>query len=443
MALTSKPVWAEGLLIRPQHFQQHDRWIEHLLDARITGLRAYGWGIRSAVLNPELLKLGRIGLGMLQVVLPDGTVLDAPAHAALPEPRLVPQGAKAMLVKLAVPLRPGDGADLSDENTQRRFRRFEQPVRDSSTPERPTVPLTVARLSARLLFEGESEENLVTMPIARVLDIDPVAGIQLDPAYIPPCLDAAASPRLQSIVNDIRGLLRSRSEALAGEAGRPATESASLVDLLVLTIVNGRLAVFDHFASTPGLHPEILFRAIVGLAGELSTFTSARRRSAEFPAYRHDDLDAALAPIVEQLRQMLAVVIERNAVSLPLQERGYGIRTATITDRTIFQDCQFVLVAVASMPAETLRQQLPASMKIGSVEQIRDLVNVQLPGIGLAALPVAPRDIPFVQNAVYFELDQTVPLWRNLVRSAAFAFHVSGEYPGLHLEFWAIRGKRV
>lgn len=47
-----------------------------------------------------------------------------------------------------------------------------------------------------------------------------------------------------------------------------------------------------------------------------------------------------------------------------------------------------------------------------------------------------------MQGAVYFELDRTGELWRGLVRSAAFAFHVSGDYPDLHLEFWAIRGKR-
>ena len=66
-------------------------------------------------------------------------------------------------------------------------------------------------------------------------------------------------------------------------------------------------------------------------------------------------------------------------------------------------------------------------MKIGAVEQIRDLVNLQLPGIPLRALPVAPPELPFLHNAVYFELDQSVELWRALARSAAFAMHLSGE----------------
>jgi type VI secretion system protein ImpJ len=178
------------------------------------------------------------------------------------------------------------------------------------------------------------------------------------------------------------------------------------------------------------------------LAGELSTFTQSRRRP-DLPAYRHDDLQSVLLPLMQFLRQALSVVIERNAISLPLQERGYGVSTATIADRTLLQGSRFILVVTASVPAEQVRVQFPNQVKIGSVEQIRDLVNLQLPGIPIRALSVAPREIPLLQNATYFELDQSHELWRPLVRSAAFAFHVSGDYSDLHLEFWAVRGKSV
>ena len=34
MSWYSKVVWSEGLFLRPQHFQQQDRYLEHLLQAR-------------------------------------------------------------------------------------------------------------------------------------------------------------------------------------------------------------------------------------------------------------------------------------------------------------------------------------------------------------------------------------------------------------------------
>jgi type VI secretion system protein ImpJ len=100
----------------------------------------------------------------------------------------------------------------------------------------------------------------------------------------------------------------------------------------------------------------------------------------------------------------------------------------------------FVLSVQADMATETLRKMFPAQVKIGAVEHIRELVNVALPGIGIRPLPVAPRQIPFHAGASYFELDRNSPHWQQMQSSGGFAIHVSGEFPNLRLELWAIRG---
>jgi type VI secretion system protein ImpJ len=91
------------------------------------------------------------------------------------------------------------------------------------------------------------------------------------------------------------------------------------------------------------------------------------------------------------------------------------------------------------VPAEVVRTGFPPQVKIGSVEKIRDLVNLQLPGIGLRPLPVAPRQLPFHAGFTYFELDRGSEYWKQLATSAGFAMHVAGEFPGLQMQFWAIR----
>jgi type VI secretion system protein ImpJ len=55
-------------------------------------------------------------------------------------------------------------------------------------------------------------------------------------------------------------------------------------------------------------------------------------------------------------------------------------------------------------------------------------------------VPVAPRQIPYHAGYVYFELDQSHELWGQLKTSGGIALHVSGEFPGLIMELWAIRG---
>ena len=92
------------------------------------------------------------------------------------------------------------------------------------------------------------------------------------------------------------------------------------------------------------------------------------------------------------------------------------------------------------MPAEALRRGFPNLVKIGPVEQIRELINVALPGIAVRALPVAPRQLPYYAGTTYFELDRSSPY---LGRAGAFRRDRDPRHrrrAGLEIECWAIRG---
>jgi type VI secretion system protein ImpJ len=112
---------------------------------------------------------------------------------------------------------------------------------------------------------------------------------------------------------------------------------------------------------------------------------------------------------------------------------------ATVSDRTLFDSAVFVLAARADLPMEEFRRRFPQQLKIGPVEKIRDLVNLQLPGIPIEAMAVAPRQIPYHAGFAYFELDRTTDMWRALKSSGGIAMHQSGDFAGLAMEFWAIR----
>ena len=198
-------------------------------------------------------------------------------------------------------------------------------------------------------------------------------------------------------------------------------------------------AAFAHYADAGVLHPEELYEACVAAAGELTTFTTTGKRPPKFPGYRHERLRESFDPVVASLRQSLSVVLEQNAISIPLESKKFGISVAIIADRSLYTTAVFILAARADIPAEELRRRFPAQLKIGPVEKIRDLVNLQLPGVPVHPVPVAPRQIPFHAGFAYFELDQNDTLWEQLKNSGGIAMHVAGEFPGLAMEFWAIR----
>ncbi|WP_413769318.1 type VI secretion system baseplate subunit TssK, partial [Vibrio vulnificus] len=73
------------------------------------------------------------------------------------------------------------------------------------------------------------------------------------------------------------------------------------------------------------------------------------------------------------------------------------------------------------------------------VEKIRELISLQLPGIPLTPLPVAPRQLPYHAGYTYYQLDKTSAAWEMLIHSSGFAFHVAAAFEDLDLQFWAIR----
>jgi type VI secretion system protein ImpJ len=264
--------------------------------------------------------------------------------------------------------------------------------------------------------------------------------VVLDEDYCAPCLDYRVAARLSRFSSELNGMLQQRGEALAGRLSQPeASGVAEIADFLLLQIVNRAQPLIAHFGSMTGLHPEALYQATVQLAGELSTFSQRERRPPVFPVYRHDRLKETFAPVIDALRLALSRVADPQVVAIPLEERKYGLRVALVADRTLFSNATFVLAVRAQVPTDVLLSGFGSQVKIGAIEKIRDLVNLQLPGVRLRALPVAPRQLPFHAGFTYFELDDKSDGWQALAGSAGMALHVAGDFPGLSMECWAIR----
>jgi type VI secretion system protein ImpJ len=332
-------------------------------------------------------------------------------------------------------------ADAGEGRGLARYLVGEDDALDAHTPGHARAPIQVARLHATLaLDEVAAGGDFTVLPVARVLERREDGGIVLDEALLPPVLDCRALPALGGFVRELQGLLHQRAEALAARVSAAARGGVSeMADFLLLQLANRHGARMGHLATGGALHPQALHAAAVELAAELATYTRADKRPPAFPPYRHDDLQRSFEPLMAELRRSLSMVLEQSAVALPLQERKYGIRVAAIADRSLLESASLVLAARAQMTGEELRRRLPPQAKVGAVERIRELVNLQLPGVALRPLPVAPRQLPYHAGFTYFELDRSGEAWDALVRSGGFALHVSGQFPGLELELWAVR----
>lgn len=442
MTWTNRVVWQEGMFLRAQHFQQQERHLDYRVRAGLAALHPYPWGVTGMVIDRDLLATGRFALSSGAGLFEDGTGFSIPGETDHPPPLDLPDDTRDTIVYLAAPIgQPGAVEMAPVESTEGRYvvRDFEAYDTHSASPK--PADLLIGRLRLRYMLGTDDRTGFFCIGLAKVTEVTSDRRVILDDRWITPCITSSASPPLAGLIAELTGMLNQRGEALAARLTAPAGRGVSdVADFLLLQSINRWQKLLAHWADAPRIHPVDLYAALVQMAGEFATFTETTRRPNVYPSYRHEHLQRSFAPVVADLRRSLSAVIEQNAVAIPLQERRQGVRVGPITDRAILRAANFVLSVQADMPTDTLRRLFPAQAKIGAVEHIRELVNVALPGIGIRPLPVAPRQIPFHAGASYFELDRNSPHWQQMQASGGFAIHVSGEFPNLRLELWAIRG---
>ena len=442
MSWNNRVVWSEGMFLRPQHFQQHDRYLETLVDGRCRSLLAGGWGFSELKLDDALLTQGKLAIVSARGVLPDGTPFNIPADDPAPAPLNVEESLRDGIVYLGLPLKRVGTRDTVEEGEALGGARYVsqvQEVRDDNAAFESRAPVALGSQAFRLLTERDGLGEYAAVGVARVREArgpGPEPGRGLPAAGTRHCRRAAPGVLRQGAAGPAPPARRSPRRAGGGLQRRGASEIA---DFLLLQLVNRAEALTGHLSRVRPLHPQELYRELVALAGEFCTFTASQRRPEEYPVYNHDDLAASFAPVMLALRQALATVIDAKAIAIPIVE-AYGVHVAMLSDRSLIDNASFVLVVRADVPGESLRGHFPQQAKVGSVEHIRDLVNLQLPGIGLLPMPVAPRQIPYHAGSTYFELDRGSAHWKQLTHSGGFAFHIAGQFPGLNLAFWAIRG---
>ncbi|HVZ09621.1 type VI secretion system baseplate subunit TssK [Rhodopila sp.] len=447
MSWTNRVIWQEGMFLRAQHFQQQDRWTQALLQARAGALRPYPWGLTACSIDRNLLATGRFALSSAAGVFEDGTPFVLPAEADHPVPLEPAATVRNALVYLATPVSQQGAAEvvLEDAETEGRYtvKGFEaydtQPRSRADAPQ--PAELQVGRLRLRYMLETQDRAGYHGIAVARIAEVGADRRVALDDRWIPPALLCAAAPPLTGFLAELTGMMNQRGEALASRLGSPGARGvAEVTDFLLLQMINRWQKLLSHWVESGNIHPEDFYAALVQMAGEFATFTEATRRPNNYPPYRHEDLQRSFTPVVADLRRSLSAVLETTAVAIPLQERRHGVRVGPLNDRGLLRTANFVLSVRADMPSETLRRLFPSQVKIGAVEHITHLVNVALPGIAVRPLSTAPRQIPFYAGATYFELDRNSPHWQQMQSSGGFAIFVSGEFPNLQMELWAIRG---
>ena len=442
--------WNDGMLIEVQHFQQMERHIAHQVAMRLEQTSHYFWGFSALEVDEDSLGLGRIGIRRARGVFPDGTPFNLPAHDPLPTPLETASAQAGDVICLALPAARNGGAEMAfgESSASARYLAVETEVQDINTgldsfgvPRKLTM--YTGQLATRLCWLSQLRSDEVALPIAKVAGRSSQQMVLLDSRFVPPLLDARAHDTLRSLHDELQSILRVR---LAGSASLRVLASggglADLVEMLLRQALAEYRMRLGHLDAYEPLPPSMLYLELVGLLGRLSVLPGVDEELMDLQfGYQHNDLQSCFEPLATTLRRALARVIETPVLPLRFEERGDQVYVA-VTDRQ-WKLQKLIFAFSASLPAEQLRTLLPQQLKLGPVEQIQKLVDLQLPGARLIPLANPPRQVPYYAQSVYFEVESTDPFWAATLSGSAIALRIVGGFPDLRFEAWGLREGKI
>ncbi|EEZ3184913.1 type VI secretion system baseplate subunit TssK [Escherichia coli] len=306
MATTrNKVMWQEGMLMRPHHFQQQQRYNDYLDNQRFRAMNDLSWGFTELTLNNELLAQGKIMIDSASGTLPDGTVFSIPDQDALPDP-LHPQNfpdERSRNIYLALPVASDVRNEISDGRRIGRYRLNYADVRDLHSEEGDARTLTLGQLTPRIMSGAEDMSAYITLPLCRISNRHADGSLTLDDDFIPSCQNIQVSKKLRVYLKEVQGAIGGRASDLANRIGSPAQSGiADVAEFMMLQLLNRNQTRFTHRARRSQLHPEDFYLDLAGLLGELMTFTEPSRLPCPLDVYDHHDLTKTFKTLLSALK---------------------------------------------------------------------------------------------------------------------------------------------
>lgn len=439
-------VWAKGMLLTPQHFQAHSNYMEDALHFRFTGSCYANWGVLDISINEEELVNGNLTLKTFKGVLPEGTPVNCfidPLPVSRPIEKHFPSNDDLVDVYLAIPERL-DGHNVrmeeGDTGSKVRYSARLKDIQDENGLDEDK-PVQFAQRNFSILLGKQNLDGYARLRIAQIAR-NAAGGYVLNPDFIPPLLNVAASRTLLGLVKRLVEILGTKSESLSSArrmrgktlADFNVSESGSF---WLLHTINTFLPELKHIHDVRRGHPEPLYLALLKLAGALSTF-SLDSDARNLPVYDHDNLGPCFAALELRVRDLLETVIPSKCISIPLKQ-NQRIWTGTIANDDWLRNSQMVLAISAGtdMGVDDLIQKVPRLVRLAPPDEMNKLISLALPALLLKHTP-PPSVVPYRLENQYFLVNQTGRLWEGIVNSRSLSLFIPPDFSSARPELYVV-----
>ncbi|XAL98986.1 type VI secretion system baseplate subunit TssK [Phycisphaeraceae bacterium D3-23] len=313
--------WHEGLFLGPHHLQVMSQAVSQTVTRERTLAMPYPYGVIEAKLAPDSLENKLVRFDRLRAVMPSGLLIDTRFGADLPALNIedaIENAAEGLIIRLALPLWKEDAANTvpSEEATPAKRRELFN-VEDREVPDENTGtnarPVSLRRLNARLILEGQDTTDLETLPLMRIAlsTVDRQTRPRLDPQFAPPCLQLRAWPTMTTLVRELAEQVAACREEQAAIMNRggfnlDAMQGPQVEQMLRLRTLNVYTGRFRALADNPVASPADAYLEMAGLMGELAGLRPGTDPF-KLPKFDHDRPLVSLLALNELCRKLLAI----------------------------------------------------------------------------------------------------------------------------------------
>jgi type VI secretion system protein ImpJ len=448
MKFLSRVVWSEGMYLAPHHFQAQSRYFEDSIGFAVSALWYQPYGLLGCALDEEALRNGTLSLVQARGIFSDGMPFLMPDCDALPPARpiagLFSPTRESLTVMLAIPRRKPQGLNcaLTADRDHARYRAENRTLRDETTGS-DERPVQLGRKNIQLVLDTEPAEDLVTLPIGRVMR-DGAGRLVFDSDFIPPCLQISASERLMLLLQRLIEILEQKSSALGGapKEARPMGDFSQrdILNFWMLHAVNSALTPLRHLWISKRSHPEELYVELSRLAGALCTFKLESHPRA-LPLYDHERLSECFAALDRHIRTHLDIMIGSDYLTIPLEKVKDYFYEGEIADTRCLGRSRWMFGIRASLGDAEVITKTPQLVKICSARFVSELVRRAIAGLPLTHVPVPPSAVHAKLEMQYFDINRFGPFWDNIAQTRRVGIYVPGDLPDPELELVVILEK--
>ena len=439
-----KSAWVTGMLIKPQHFQQQERYAEYVQHEKLSMLQFCNWGLAELAFDYDALLANKVSIVSVCGVFSEGTFFKY--HSTTDHPLVIEltQENATQYVYLCIPRLTYSNLQVQDEGLTipHRYTLKTHKIRDYLSNNGEVDDIGVAQLNISLQIDTDNKDNYYYFPIVKIKAFSEEKGLILDQNFLPPCINIFACQDFAQFIQSAMSMLRRKqlqlTKLLGHEGSSGVAVNVSDMDRLLLQIINKYIVQFHSYNEIKSCHPFQLYQLLMTCTAELATYLHKEHHLEVLHSYKHKEPLKTFEPMMQQMRGLLSTHIDKAAVVLEKQVINSGLFKFFLPSGASNEKGRFILAIKLDASPEQTHQILCQQVKIASPTQIDKVVRLQLSGLKMQPLNVAPGSVPFDKHAAYFELDERDELWVEIVQVQEMSLYLTKNYDAIEIVCWFI-----